>query len=180
MAKDISSCPALPSSHHSPAMRMPSPPESSNHPVAATATTATFNQSWAYSNPSQSSPVSPSHGFSTIHNHRLPQLPPNDPYRGTMLPSDHHHHLPPSLGNYRVNSTVAGAPSHPLHHDTPRHSAPLESTNVELSAHLVPHPQYHTPVPAPTIQTPAFSDHCYQSQAHGMRRGKAPRAQQVR
>ena len=94
-------------------------------------------------------------------------------------PNVHYHHLHPPLGNDSVNGTLADAPSYPLHHDAP-HSAHLESTNVEHSAHSIPHAQYPTPVPALTLRPPAYSEAPYQSQAHGIRWGKAPRALQVR
>lgn len=162
------------------------PLKSSHYPAIAASTTAASDQRWVYSNPSQASPVHPTHGSPTLSNQELSQLPPNGPYErlnsfpgsATMPPKAHHHHLPPLLGNYPVNGTVAGAPSYPPNHDTQPHSPPLESTNVEPSAHSIPHAQYPTPIP--TLQTPASFDAPYQSQAHGMRRGKAPRAQQVR
>lgn len=164
------------------------PPLESSHDCAmAATTTAASGQRWVYSDPSQASPVPPAHGFPTVSNQELSQLPPNDPYgrpnslpgSATMPPNAHHHHIPLPFGNYCVNNTVVDASSYPSHHNAPPHSAPLESINAETPAHSI-RPQYTTSVLAPSTQTPASFDAPYQSQAHGMRWRKAPRAQQVR
>ncbi|ODM21094.1 hypothetical protein SI65_04147 [Aspergillus cristatus] len=184
-SKPLPYYPAPPLSQPPQAMHMP-PLESSHDRAMAAATTAASDQHWVYSNTSQASPVPPTHGFPTISNQELLQLPPNGPYGrpnsllgSAMMPPDaHHHHLPPPLGNYHVNGNVASAPSYPSHHNAPPHSAPLKSANVEPPTHSIP-PQYPTPVPAPTLQTPASSDAPYQDQVHGMRQKKVSRAQQA-
>lgn len=159
-------------------MRMPPPLESSHYQAIAAATTAAFDQHRVHSSFSQASPVPPTHGFPTVSNQELPQLQLNGPSVSAAMPPNAHYHPSPPLGN--VNGTMAGSLSYPPHHDAPPHSAPLESTNVEPSAHSIQHAQYPGPAPAPTFQTPASFGAPYQIQAHGMRRGKAPRAQQVR
>lgn len=163
------------------------PLESSHYPAAASITIATSIQRPVSSNPSQAPPVPTAYGFPTTSNQESPQLPPNGPHgrpnsleRSVMIPPNvHYHHFPPPLGNNSVNGTVADAPSYPPHHDAP-HSALLQSTNVEPSAHSTPHALYPTPVPAPSLRPPAYSEAPYLSHAHGMRRRKAPRALQVR
>lgn len=95
-----------------------------------------------------------------------------------------HYHNP--LGNYCVNDTGAGTPSHPPHHEAPPHSAPLEyhsrlpfpplqqPTNGEPFSHSIP------PALPPISYTLNPFDLPNPSPAHDMNQRKAPRAQQVR
>lgn len=154
----------------------------------AAASTAASDLHWVYGNSSLASPAPPIHGFFPIFNPELLQLPLNGPYghpnslpvSAMMPPNTHHHHLPFQPSNYCVNGTVTGTPSYSLHHDSQPDSAPLDSANLEFSAHSIPDAQHPTPIPAPTLHIPASFNTHHQIQAYGMRWGKGPRAQQVR
>lgn len=187
-SKPLPSYPAPPFSYSPSAIRMSPPLESSHHPAAAAASTVASDQRRVFSKHPRTPPIPQTHGYPIVFNQELLQLPPKGPcgHLSSLLgstataPNAHHHHLPPPSGNYRVNDTVAGAPSYSSHHGAPPHSAPSESTNVGTSAHSIPHAPYITPTPAPILQTPAPFDAHYQRQEHGMRWRKAPRAQLVR
>lgn len=129
---------------YEPASWRPYPPSFDPHPPDQ------HRVSTAASNPSQATPIPPTHGYPVIPNRELPQLPPDGPYgRPNSLPGPattppeahhhhHHHHPPPpahpahsshpSSGNYRLNGSGAGGgpPPPPSLQDAPPHSAPPE------------------------------------------------------